>query len=262
VSFEACAALVERGDPERWRAAMTAPEPHRGGLMALYAFNLEIARAGYVVSEPMMGEIRLRWWGDAMEEIYAGGPARRHEVATPLAKTIRAGALPREPFDVMIEARSWDCGREPFADRGELAGYLEATGAGLMWLAARWLGALEGAEGSRATTARGRDGGLPAGRSRSSTRWGATRCRSKGSTGARSRTGARRPRSRRRSGRWRRPGWAGCARRGASARRPAAFPPSCRRRPRASSCGARPLGRRAFCAASWSCPSSASARRP
>lgn len=151
MSFEACAALVERGDPERWRAAMAAPEPGRGGLMALYAFNLEIARAGYVVSEPMMGEIRLRWWADAIGEIYAGGPVRRHEVAAPLAETIRAGGLPREPLDAMIEARSWDCGREPFADQAELEAYLEATGAGIMWLAARWLGAPEGAEG----TARG-----------------------------------------------------------------------------------------------------------
>lgn len=146
MSVEACAALVERGDPERWRAAMTAPPAMRGGLMALYAFNLEIARACYVVSEPMLGEIRLRWWADAIEEIYAGGPARRHEVAAPLAETIHAGGLPREPFEAMIDARSWDCGREPFADASALAAYLEATAAGLMWLAALHLGAPQESE--------------------------------------------------------------------------------------------------------------------
>ena len=70
----AVAALVERGDPERWRSAMTAPPAARAGLMALYAFSLEIARVAWVASEPMLAEIRLRWWLDALDEIYAGRP--------------------------------------------------------------------------------------------------------------------------------------------------------------------------------------------
>ncbi len=89
-----------------------APGRPRDGLIALAAFNLEIARAGYVASEPMLGEIRLRWWADAIDEIYAGAAPRRHEVVAPLAEAIRAGGLPRAPFDAMIAAREWDCGRE------------------------------------------------------------------------------------------------------------------------------------------------------
>ena len=48
VTDAAVAGLVERGDPERWRSAMTAPPAARPGLMALYAFNLEVARAPWV----------------------------------------------------------------------------------------------------------------------------------------------------------------------------------------------------------------------
>ncbi len=147
VSVADCAALVERGDPERFRSAMAAPPGSaRDGLMALYAFNLEIARAGYVVSEPMLGAIRLRWWADAVDEIYAGLAPRAHEVCGPLAAAIRGSGLPRGPFEAMIAAREWDCGREGFADPGALEGYLEATAAGLMWLAAVHLGAPAGAE--------------------------------------------------------------------------------------------------------------------
>ena len=91
----AVAALVERGDPERWRAAMIAPAAARPGLMALYAFNLEIARAPWVTSDPALAAIRLRWWLDALEEIYGGRPPRRHEVVEPLAAAIREGDLPR-----------------------------------------------------------------------------------------------------------------------------------------------------------------------
>lgn len=160
MTAEACAALVERGDPWRWRAAMAAPVQVRGGLMALYALNLEAARAGYVTSEPMLGAIRLRWWADAVDEIFAGRRPRRHEVVGPLAEAIRAGGLPRGPLDALIAAREWDCGREPFADLAALEAYLDATGGGLMWLAARLLGA--GPEGEGPARDLGRAGGAAA----------------------------------------------------------------------------------------------------
>ncbi len=41
MSLEACAALVERGDPDRHAAAMAAPPAARARLWPLYAFNLE-----------------------------------------------------------------------------------------------------------------------------------------------------------------------------------------------------------------------------
>ena len=58
---EAVARLVERGDPDRWRTAMTASEAARPGLLALYAFNLELARAPWVASEPLLAAIRLQY---------------------------------------------------------------------------------------------------------------------------------------------------------------------------------------------------------
>ena len=45
MSVEACAELVERGDPDRFRAIMAAPPEARAQLFPLYAFNLEVARA-------------------------------------------------------------------------------------------------------------------------------------------------------------------------------------------------------------------------
>ncbi|MBP7241659.1 squalene/phytoene synthase family protein [Amaricoccus sp.] len=147
MSFEVCAALVARGDPERFRAAMVAPAgAARDGLMALYAFNLELARAGWVASEPILGQIRLRWWADALAEIFAGLPPRAHEVCAPLAATIRGSDLPEAPLQAMVAAREWDCDREGFAGHPELVAYLEATGGGLAWLAARHLGAPAAAE--------------------------------------------------------------------------------------------------------------------
>lgn len=146
MSVEACAALVERGDPDRFAAVMAAPVAARGRLFVLYAFNLEVARAPWVTKEPMIAEMRLQWWRDIVAEAGAGKAARAHEVAGPLSALIREAGLPVEVLDRLVEARRWDVYREPFEDRAAFDAYLEDTGAGLMWLAGRALGAADGAE--------------------------------------------------------------------------------------------------------------------
>jgi phytoene synthase len=145
VTIAACAALVERGDPDRFHAVMAAPAEARPQLFPLYAFNLEVARAPWVTAEPLIAEMRLQWWRDVVENA-ASGAARAHEVAGPLHGLIQDFGLPVAVMDRLIAARGWDIHRDPHADRSALEAYLEDTGAGLMWLAARALGAPDGAE--------------------------------------------------------------------------------------------------------------------
>ncbi len=145
MTVAACAALVERGDPDRFLAIMAAPRDTRAQLFPLYAFNLEVARAPWVTEEQLIAEMRLQWWRDVAGNA-ASGAARAHEVAGPLHELIRDFGLPAEVLDRLIAARRWDIHREPHADMAALTDYLDATGAGLMWLAARALGAPDGAE--------------------------------------------------------------------------------------------------------------------
>jgi phytoene/squalene synthetase len=145
VTVEACAELVRRGDPDRFLAVMAAPAPVRGRLFPLYAFNLEVARAPWVTREPLIAEMRLQWWRDVVEAA-ASGAARAHEVAGPLHALIREADLPVAVLDRLIAARRWDVHREPHEGAEALDAYLEDTGAGLMWLAARTLGAPDAAE--------------------------------------------------------------------------------------------------------------------
>ncbi len=142
MSFQACAEIVKRGDPDRFLAVMTAPQELRGPLFAVFAFNVEVARAPWVSQEATINEIRLQWWQDALAEIAAGGPVRRHEVVTPLSEVI--GADEAAILVQLIEARKWDVYDEPFFDNRQFDAYLEATAAGLMWVAARSIGVLEG----------------------------------------------------------------------------------------------------------------------
>ncbi len=146
MTVAACAALVERGDPDRFLAVMAAPVAARAPLFALYAFNLEVARAPWVTQEAMIAEMRLQWWRDTVAALAEPGPVRAHEVVAPLAEVVRGQRLPLAVMDRMIEARRWDIYREPFQDRAAFDSYLEDTGAGLMWLAASALGAPPEAE--------------------------------------------------------------------------------------------------------------------
>lgn len=141
MTAEACAALVAKGDPDRYRAAMVAAPERRAGLFALYAFNLELARAPWVASEPLLGRIRLQWWADALEEIAAGRPTRRHEVVAPLAEA----GLPLDLLRDMLAAREFDTegGRHP--DLSALEAYVRRTSGHLAEAAARHLGAGEAA---------------------------------------------------------------------------------------------------------------------
>lgn len=140
----ACAALVEKADPLRFRAAMAAPVAARHVLFPLYAFNVEVSRAPWVTGEAMIAEMRLQWWRDALDEIAAGGPVRRHEVVTPLARALDPADAPI--LDALVAARRADIEDAPFDETEDLAAYLDRTAGGLLWVAARRLGAPETAE--------------------------------------------------------------------------------------------------------------------
>lgn len=136
----ACAGLIERGDPDRFAAAMAAPLAARRVLFALYAFNLEVARAPWLTQESMIAEMRLQWWRDALEEIRAGGLIRRHEVVTPLAHVIDSESAVL--LDRLVAARRWDIYRDAFEDGVHFTRYLEETSGNLVLVAGRALGGM------------------------------------------------------------------------------------------------------------------------
>lgn len=120
---------------------MAAPVAARRVLFPLYAFNVEVTRAPWVTQEPMIAEMRLQWWRDALEEIACGGQARKHEVVDALAETLDAKAATM--LDALVAARRWDVYPDAFEDAGHLRDYIDATSGHLMWTAARLLGQAE-----------------------------------------------------------------------------------------------------------------------
>ena len=134
------AARARAADPDRYLCALFADAPRRGALFALILFNAEIARVREVVSEPMLGQIRLQWWREAIDEIYRG-QGRRHEVADPLAAAIRAHGLSQRYFERLIDARETDLDDAPPESLQALEHYAEESAAPLVSLALEVAGA-------------------------------------------------------------------------------------------------------------------------
>jgi phytoene synthase len=132
--------FVRRHDRDRFLTTLFTPADRRSAILALYAFNHEIARTREVVSEPLLGRIRLQWWREAIDEAYGADAVRVHEVMTPLGTAIREHRLSREHFDAMIDARELDLAEEPPATLAALEEYCVATSGRLQGLVLEALG--------------------------------------------------------------------------------------------------------------------------
>ncbi len=141
-----CARQVRRLDNDRFLCALFAPADRREALFALYAFNLEVARIREAVSEPLVGQIRLQWWREALDGICTGKPPHHH-VAVPLAEAVGRFGLDRAPFERLLDARAFDLEDRAPADLEALVAYAEGTSATLTALALDILGARDEAAG-------------------------------------------------------------------------------------------------------------------
>jgi phytoene synthase len=135
---ESLDARIRRLDGDRWLASRFIADPKaRAEVVAIYALNDELARVGETVTQPLIGEIRLAWWRDRIEDLFSGRPIPAQPVLEALSGPIAEGRLPQTLFEALIEARHLDLDEHPFADGAALAGYLDGTAGAVMGLAAR-----------------------------------------------------------------------------------------------------------------------------
>ncbi|MBI3709496.1 MAG: squalene/phytoene synthase family protein [Proteobacteria bacterium] len=135
-----CAEQVRRFDNDRYLCTLFAPAAARAHLFALYAFNYEIARVREVARDPIVGQIRLQWWREAIVRAAEGAP-RQHPVALALAATLRDCSLDPARFERLLTARELDLDDAPPADLAALETYAEGSSATLVELTLAVLGA-------------------------------------------------------------------------------------------------------------------------
>jgi|GEM_PF-2387635 len=133
-------AELRAADRERWAMVHLAAPDVRARLLTLYALNCELARAARAASEPLLTQIRLQWWAEAL--------ARGSHEAPLLAAV--AEAWGSDAVRLVPLAEGWMV-------EGTALEEIDATASELMWQAAALLGADAGAEA--AVRAQGRGAG-------------------------------------------------------------------------------------------------------
>ncbi|MGB0683656.1 MAG: phytoene/squalene synthase family protein [Magnetovibrionaceae bacterium] len=117
---------LRRHDRDRALCLLMAPDEVRADLIALAAFNLEIARIPEQVSEPILGQMRLQWWRDGLDDLF-GGRSPRHPCAEVLTRIHKTHGLDRERLEAYLSAREGDLFEGGPADRAALEGYIRDT---------------------------------------------------------------------------------------------------------------------------------------
>ena len=74
-------------------ARCSRPSRRARDLLALLAFNHELARTRSVTREPLLARIRLEWWREAVAEAAGAGKPRAQPVVESLSETIRRHRL-------------------------------------------------------------------------------------------------------------------------------------------------------------------------
>jgi NADH dehydrogenase [ubiquinone] 1 alpha subcomplex assembly factor 6 len=137
-----CMDMVRINDRARYMTTLYAPDGARPKLWALHAFNIELSRVREQVSEAMLGEIRLAWWREAVEGIYAGQP-RKHPVVAAMVGL--QDDVPRPLLESMIDGRMTDVYDGALADFAALMLYARQTAGAHNAAAAHVLGVPEAA---------------------------------------------------------------------------------------------------------------------
>lgn len=120
---DSVAAQLRETDPAQFFASLFVPDAKRAAIMAIRAFASEMARIPFLVSEPMLGEIRFQWW----HEVLAGerdGEAQANPLAAAVLQAVRAHDLPIAALQGLIAARVEDLYADPPPTLNDLEGRL------------------------------------------------------------------------------------------------------------------------------------------
>lgn len=154
------AAAARAGEPDRYLAALLAPRVVRADLLVLAAFAAEIGRVPFAATrEPLLGEMRLQWWHDSLQDADAVGRCG-HPIADAMRSVICRHGLARERLLGLIDATHSALRPRPFADDEALHGHLAAIQGTLFGLAGRIAGAAHGGDFAAACAASAQAYGL------------------------------------------------------------------------------------------------------
>lgn len=126
-------------DFDRYACCLFAPLEQRADMTALFLFNATLAQIRDQVTEPVLGQIRLQWWRDALSALSGGGKAPAQPTLTSIATWCERG-FDLSPLQMLIDARAADLENPPFPALANYDAYRQNSSRPLGLMAARLLG--------------------------------------------------------------------------------------------------------------------------
>ncbi len=157
-------AVARRWEIDRTIAASLAPKAVRLDLITLAAFSAELFRIADQVRDPVLGEIRVQWWRDALlgRERDAGGRTENrtgnrtgHPVADAFTAVMKRHQLPHDVVSGLLDAHAHRLYADPPVDDAALDLELDLIEGGIFRCAARILGGDDAADAARAVVRHG-----------------------------------------------------------------------------------------------------------
>jgi len=135
---EACQNLVFKRDYESFLTSKFYPNNAQDGFFALKAFYVELATVQDHVTQPIIGQMRMQFWRDAVKSIGKGTPPN-HPVALALYDTTRKVDLPAYHLKRIIDAREAELHSPTHMTLDSLLAHAESTSSTLNYLLLRVL---------------------------------------------------------------------------------------------------------------------------
>lgn len=122
--------MAKAHDYDRFLCALYGDKDLRPILITLIALNYELGKIRETVSEPMVGDIKLAWWREAIEGIFAG-KVRNQTILQSLDSINSKHGLDEKLLLEMVEAREVDFEDSPMDNFEDLRSYALKTGGNL-----------------------------------------------------------------------------------------------------------------------------------
>ncbi|GAW19196.1 hypothetical protein ANO14919_086800 [Xylariales sp. No.14919] len=136
-----CIAQLRQSDYDSFLIRSFIPASRRDAYDAFRALNLELVRLPELVSNPTIGQLRMQFWRDAINNTFAGRPPKEpimillHRVLCRLAETLPESNPSSIRFWLlrMINTREKHMDNRPFPSLSTLEDYAENTYSTLMY---------------------------------------------------------------------------------------------------------------------------------
>ncbi|KAI0969358.1 Squalene/phytoene synthase [Xylaria arbuscula] len=136
-----CIAQLRQSDNDAFLIRNFIPQSRRDAYDAFRALNLELVRLPELVSNPTIGQLRIQFWRDAVNNTFAGRPPKEpimillHQVLLRLAETSPKSNTGSIRFWLlrMINTREKHMDNRPFPSLAALEDYAENTYSTLMY---------------------------------------------------------------------------------------------------------------------------------